>query len=167
MSKNLTLARAREALSYCQETGALHWLIAASSRARVGDVAGYSRADKYRCVRLDGGTYLVHRIAWLLVTGEFPGAGMVVDHIDGDPGNNAWSNLRCVTQATNRENMRAAMSNNQTGMLGVSFDRCRGTWKSTIQVEGRQFQIGRFATADEAYAAYLTAKRTHHVGCTI
>lgn len=46
---------------------------------------------------------LVHRLVWAAFNGPIP-MGMQIDHIDGDPTNNALSNLRCVTPKQNANN---------------------------------------------------------------
>ena len=43
--------------------------------------------------------YLAHRLAWLYVTGSWPSQD--IDHIDGDPTNNRFANLREVTHQEN------------------------------------------------------------------
>jgi hypothetical protein len=45
-------------------------------------------------------THVIHRI----MVGRYPGAGMVIDHRDRDPSNNAFSNLRECTTAENNLN---------------------------------------------------------------
>lgn len=34
-------------------------------------------------------------------------------------------------------------------------------------VDGKEFHVGRFASKEQANAAYLTAKRKLHEGCTL
>ena len=61
-----------------------------------GNGCGYTVKYKYVL-------YRVARIIWRLQTGEDPGE-MYVDHINRDPYDNRWENLRLVTQAQNQMN---------------------------------------------------------------
>jgi hypothetical protein len=54
-----------------------------------------------------------------------------------------------------------------TGVLGVSFDSSRSKYCAYITVNGRRKNLGRFQTAEEAGAAYLSAKRELHPGNTL
>lgn len=48
--------------------------------------------------------YQATHVIFKLMTGRWPNEGMLIDHIDGNPFNNAWSNLREVTRAQNNYN---------------------------------------------------------------
>jgi len=108
---------------------------------------------------------LAHRVVWRMLNGEWP---KFIDHIDGDRLNNRIENLRSVVERINRENLRAARSDNlSTGLLGAYAGR-NGKFRSSICVDGKQKHLGRsFPTAQAAHEAYLAAKRQLHEGCTI
>lgn len=94
--------RLLDALSYDSETGVFRAKIA-RSKIRVGDiVGGTSHFRGYRIIRLDWHKYLAHRLAWFYVYGAWP--DHLIDHIDGNPLNNAIANLREVTIQQNRWN---------------------------------------------------------------
>ncbi len=65
----------------------------------------------------------------------------------------------------NCENLRKARKDSRTGLLGASW--AGYSFVATIQVRGKKKHLGSFATAEEAHAAYLEAKRKLHEGCTI
>lgn len=65
---------------------------------------------------------LVHRVVWLMCTGEDPGAGFCIDHIDGNPSNNALSNLRKVTVLENNRNV-CLRKDNSSGYKGVNYSK--------------------------------------------
>jgi hypothetical protein len=90
-----------------------------------------------------------------------------VDHIDGNPSNNAWANLRLVDKHVNLQNQRKPHSNNMVGLLGVSVYKPNGKFKAQIMVDGRVRSLGYFLCPHEAHDAYLKAKRALHKGCTI
>ncbi len=58
----------------------------------------------YTKVFVDGKLFWTHRLAWLYMTGEWP--QQYIDHIDRDPSNNRWTNLRDVSQSQNMLNQR-------------------------------------------------------------
>lgn len=47
--------------------------------------------------------YWVHRLVWEAFNGQMP-EGMEIDHIDGNPSNNSFDNLRAVDHLTNMSN---------------------------------------------------------------
>src|SRR5687768_10767115 len=53
---------------------------------------------------LDGKNYLGHRIAWLIVNGEWPRGD--IDHINGVRDDNRWTNLREATRSQNASNAK-------------------------------------------------------------
>jgi hypothetical protein len=131
---------------------------------RVGQLMGSTRADGYVRIRVAGTTYYAHRLVWLWTYGEWPVGE--IDHIDGNPANNRISNLRDVSKSVNQQNLRKAPSSNKTALLGVTRTPA-GRFKSTLTLERKQVYLGTFASAQEAHAAYLKAKRRLHTGCTI
>lgn len=161
---DITAVRLRELLHYDHQTGVFRWASASGRWGRIaaGSVAG-SNHNGYIKIGLDGRDYLAHRLAWLYSTGSFPTHG--IDHLDGNQSNNALSNLRDSTQAVNVQNLRAAKSNNVSRLLGVSF--CQGRWQARIQRDGVVRYLGRFPSPEAAHAAYISAKRNLHPGCTI
>ncbi len=111
-----TYERVKEILSYDPATGLFKWIKTLSNRAQAGNVAGCYRKDGYLVIRFDGKLYLGHRLAWLLVTGNWP--KQEIDHKDGNPSNNKWGNLREATHSENITN-QAAHKNNKLGLKGV------------------------------------------------
>jgi hypothetical protein len=156
----------RAILSYDPETG-----VFATTRGRQGLKAGSPKVgtikpDGRREVCVYGTRHYAHRLAWLMMTGEWPQG--VIDHINGDPADNRWRNLRDVDHATNSQNQRQAQkSNKSTGALGVTA-RKSGKFQARISpVRGVNLYLGTFASAGEAHAAYVKAKREIHAGCTV
>lgn len=158
----LTAARLREVLDYDRETGVFRWRLRTSNRVHVGDVAGTPNKNRIE-LRVDGVHYQAHRLAWLHVTGSWP--AHEIDHKDGDPGNNAFGNLRDVPRKVNQENLRKARTDNQVGLLGVCA--ARGKFKASLGVGGKHKHLGYFPTPEVAHAVYLEAKRRLHEGCTL
>lgn len=161
---NLTHARLKEVLRYDQETGVFTWKARVSIRVRTGDRAGSIGRQGRRHIRVDGVLYAASRLAYFHVTGVRP-VGQI-DHIDADPTNDRFANLRDVSQALNCENRRKPYSNSKTGVLGV-MQSASGRYCAQVRKERRSIHLGTYDTAEVAHAAYVQAKRRLHEGCTL
>jgi HNH endonuclease len=148
----LTAERLREVLDYNPETGVFTWKMSHGNGVKAGNVAGRNAGRGYRQISVDKKLYGEHRLAFLFMTGEFP--PQFVDHIDCDPSNNRWRNLRSATLSQNGANRRLN-TNNKVGLKGVKFNR--GKFVATIKKDGKMTHLGRFATADAAHKAYNNA----------
>lgn len=148
---DLTADFVQSILSYDPETGVLAWKIS-SGRASIGARAGYVGDYGYRIVRIKGVAYRAARIAWLLMTGEWPPC--LVDHEDNDRLSDKWRNLRLASHGQNRSNC-VVYSNNKSGLKGAYPDGSHGRWRSSITYDGRSHHLGCFDTAEEAHARYV------------
>jgi hypothetical protein len=142
----LTFERAKEHVCYDPETGNFTWIIV-KRRVRIGSLTGCIRSDGYRLIRIDKKLYLAHRLAWLLMTGAWP--IKEIDHIDGNPKNNVWNNLREATHAQNITN-QTAHRDNSTGQKGVHQNKKNGRFYVTIKNQS----FGGYPTLDAAKAVY-------------
>jgi hypothetical protein len=120
------------------------------------------RRNTYYAVRFLGTgpariTILMHRAILELAPGRVP----EVDHIDGDGLNNVRTNLRVATHAQNIHNARRR-SDNVSGYRGVSRDSFNRKWRAAIMLDGKLYQLGRFAEIDDAARAYDAAARRLH-----
>jgi hypothetical protein len=87
-----------------------------------GAIAGsLHKFGGYR-VHLNKKGYEVHRVIYVLLTGNKLSNHLVVDHIDGDASNNNIYNLRLTTQKINTRN-RVISSNNTSGVNGVGIQQ--------------------------------------------
>lgn len=118
---------------------------------------GCNNRGRLTC-RINYQDYLVHRLAWLYMTGAWPDEE--IDHIDGNPANNAWNNLRVGNRSCNAENQKKAHVDSFTGLLGVCARGNKFTAKITVR--GKKRSLGTFNTPEEAHQAYLVAKRELH-----
>lgn len=160
----ITAERLRELVTYDPKTGVFTRLTDARPRWKAGQETGWKhKHNRYVYVRADGKAYFAHRLAWLYMTGEWPEHD--IDHIDGQIDNNAFANLRQVSETVNAQNQRRAHKGAKSGLLGVYPSGLR--WRAMITVNKKTFYLGLFDKPEEAYDAYLTAKRISHPGCTI
>jgi len=99
----LTGSRLEQMLHYDPETGMWTWIKAPNHNSNLnGHEAGNIRLDGYRKIRIDGFAYYASRLACLWMTGRWPVEEM--DHIDRDPSNDCWSNLREASSSLNKLN---------------------------------------------------------------
>lgn len=170
-------SRLRELFDFDPESGTLRWRARPASdfkslracatwNARfAGKEAGSVDHYGYREVSVDNKALKAHRIAWAWVTGEWPSGD--IDHKDGCKTNNRFVNLRDLPRVVNTENTRRARSDNRTGLLGVHLHKASGLYHACIKVRGKKHSLGYHRDAEAAHAAYMTAKRRLHEGCTV
>jgi len=159
----LTQSRLRELFDYDPETGVFTRKISNGKRLRTGKLSGHVSTSGHLQLFIDGKLHAAHRMAWLYVHGVLP--THCIDHINGNRADNRIVNLRDVTLAENCQNKRFARSDSTTGLIGVTPHG--SSWRARIQIGSTRKNLGTFATAHLAYAAYLTAKRQFHTTCTI
>lgn len=152
----LSAERARQLFLYSPDTGTLTWRVNRSGNAIRGTQAGSLSGGGYRAVRFDGRTYKVHRLAWLIVTGCWPNGQ--IDHIDCNPSNNRWENLREATHQQNTANAKIRRDNS-SGFKGVK--PLKGKFQARLG-NGGCVHIGTFDTAEEASRAYQEAAKIHY-----
>lgn len=109
------------------------------------------------CGQANNGSWVkVHRLAWRLQTGEWPEG--VIDHINGDPTDNRFENLRDVPQRLNSRNQKKH-SRNTSGQTGVYWRRDVARWQARISTDEGQKSLGYFDTFEEAVETRKTAER--------
>lgn len=149
---------ARE-LRYDPETGEFWWLIRRHKRRLdrpAGSTSPHRAGLPARGICIDGRRYYGNVLAWVLMTGEWP--TITVDHIDRNPLNNRWENLRLATQS--EQNMNRGVD--RPGLTGASFHKHSRLWQAYIKAGGKRITLGYFKTAEEAHAAYLKAAKELH-----
>lgn len=156
----LTASRLREVLDYSPETGVFVWKARPSVHANkgmIGERAGaVDKGTGYRRIWIDGDRFVAHRLAWLWMTGEWPAD--LVDHIDGDKGNDRWENLRAASMSQNKAN--GVYANSPMGLKGVT--KAGNRWRAQIVKDQRHQHLGYYDTPEAAHAAYcMAADRLH------
>lgn len=106
----------------------------------------------YLVYNILGKQFKVHRLIWLLETGDFPNG--VIDHIDGVKDNNRISNLRDTTDKVNRNNPNNKLSSqNKSGVSGVSWCNTRKKWCVRLQKGDKYRFMGYYESKKEAIEA--------------
>jgi hypothetical protein len=148
-----TQERLQELFEYSVVTGTLYHLQRPAKGRGDGHAGRVVSGRVY--VTLDGQRYMAHRLIWCLVTGQDP-SHLHIDHIDGDPTNNPWHNLRLATRSQNMSNCKTH-KDNASGFKGVSWDKTKKRWQASICHQRKKIHLGRYTTPEEAHAAYLEA----------
>jgi hypothetical protein len=115
--------------------------------------------SRYKLLKIDGVQYHAHRLAWLYMTGSIP--SYFIDHINLDPSDNRFCNLREATPSQNKFNTRA-MANNTTGFKNVIYRKARKWFEVKVMSKGRSYKVSNFKTAiDAAEFADLMRSELH------
>lgn len=163
MVKNLTAEYVRSVLDYNPETGIFLWKyrydVSQSCNTRWAGKKAGCWSEGYLLIRLNDVLFQAHRLAWLIVTGEWP--NFEIDHRDLNSSNNKFKNLREATKIQNLCNKRAYKTNT-SGYKGVSFYKARKMWRADINVNKKQKHLGVFKNKEDAYSAYCEASKKYH-----
>ena len=141
----------RERFDYDPESGILTWAYGRPGVSK-GTVAGHpNKSSRFVQVMLERKSYVAHRIIWKWMTGEDP--PRQIDHVNHDPHDNRWENLRLATPGQNSANCRG----NGKYKKGVSKSTCGKTFEARILVNGKLRFLGCSETEEEAHQEYCRA----------
>ncbi len=104
--------------------------------------------DLYARSRINGKIILMHRFILGLTDPK-----ILVDHINHDGLNNCRENLRLCTSQQNCRN-RQKQPGLSSKFKGVYWDRNRNKWRSSIRVDSKYINLGRFENELDAAITY-------------
>jgi hypothetical protein len=156
----LSLEKARSLFLYEPETGLVRRRVNVIGGGPAGSVAGgvFDGQGHLGCT-VDRERIYLHCLIWFLVTGEWPTAD--IDHVNDDPADNRWANLREASRSQNLMNKRRD-GRNTSGVKGVYFDKSRLKWCAEIKAGAIRERLGRFDRIEDAAAAVLRARQRLH-----
>jgi hypothetical protein len=137
----LTQKRLRETLDYNPATGTFTFI----KGKRKGRIAGTQHDDRgFLKVSIDNRRHLLHRLAWLWMTGAMPRWN--IEHINGDRSDNRWCNLREGDRSQKREHRPSWRE--PTGIPGLwqVDDRI----EAMVEIQGAVINLGSFRSVEEA-----------------
>ena len=142
------LAELQDRFAYDPDTGIFCNTYTRSSNAKKGAVTGslhYQRGVPH-CVylQISKRRFMAHRVAHYLMTGVDP-LSKEVDHIDRNPFNNKFSNLRL---ANDRQNS----ANNSRRAKG--WVRYKDRFYAQIRINNKLLSLGGYSTPEEAHEVY-------------
>jgi len=91
--------------------------------------------------------------------GEFP--ENEIDHIDGNPNNNAISNLRLSTSSQNKCNTKLR-KDNTSGVKGLHWYKAYSKWQVNIGINKKTKCLGYFDDFFEACCTIISARNKLH-----
>ena len=155
----ITAERVRALFIYDGRKGSFRRRLTRSPRARAGMVVGTRTRQGYLSVHVDGKNYLIHRLVWLYIYGEWP--EKFIDHVNGRKADNRLRNLRLATREENNRNC-GIRSHNKTGYKGVTWLAKPKKWMAQIRVDRKQIFLGNFDCPKKAHSAYAAASVKYH-----
>ncbi|MBZ6385131.1 HNH endonuclease [Pantoea piersonii] len=158
LNKDL-VERISKVLKYDPITGLFFWKEKQSCRAEDGWFTG-SVHGSYVGFRVFWERYYSHRLAWAIVHGELS-SDVEIDHINGNKKDNRLANLRIASASQNQHN-KTAYRNNKSGVKGVNLDGKSGKWRAKFNCNGKRYELGLFASLDEAERVVVAARAKAH-----
>jgi len=151
----------RHYFSYDPETGVLRWKNPSRiNGTQPGAIAGCLDSTNHRrLVTINYKRLKAHHIIWAYQTGEWPTRH--IDHVNRDPSDNRWCNLREATASDNQCN-QGKNRRNTSGYKGVTWHKQSGKWIATIMRNNKSYWLGCFSTKEEARDAYIEASLKLH-----
>jgi len=153
----------QRAFRYCPQTGKFWhqerpsaWFrspaaAAAWNAAYAGKPVGRAYHNKgYHLLTFQNKKIRAHRAAFACELGHWPHGE--VDHINGDPADNRWSNLRVCSHRLNRVNT-GGWENSSSKFVGVSWNRRAGKWMAQYMAGGVNHYLGLYESAEGAARA--------------
>jgi hypothetical protein len=155
--ENKLVFKTRPCEHFCDATAQKKW-----NTRYAGSVAGTVDKDGRLVVRVGGVNYYAHRLMWVMCgDGEVPSS---IDHVDGDPLNNAISNLRAATHTQNMANSKCRQRADPRLPRGVYASGNGTRFVAQITVKGKSKSLGTFDTALAAKSARDAAVQVAY-GC--
>ena len=156
--KIISQSRLKEVLHYCPDSGAFTWIKRLSNHAIVGATANNRNDAGYIRIGIDGLSYRAHRLAFIYMTGG--DAPKEVDHINHDPSDNRWCNLRMATKKINGMNQKKS-KNNTSGFNGVFRRSDDKAWCAHIMVDRKFIHLGSYKDIEDAANTMEKARIKH------
>lgn len=142
---------------YEPNTGKLYSLVK-RGKLHPGQELGSVTVNGYIQLAIQGKKYYAHRLAWFLMTKEWPEE---VDHINRNRVDNRWENLRKATRTQNAANIKDRA--NSTGYRGVNYNKRDRLYYAKIKQNNKSVYLGCFKTPQEGEKAYLNAKKEKEI----
>lgn len=147
----VTLERANELVRYDPITGLFY-------DRRTGDETGSLDVKScYIRIFIDGKLYQAHRVAHLLMNGEWPNGNP--DHYDTVPFNNCWNNICDLANEQESHGNTNLKINNASGLKGVNWDKRDQKWRARIGLQMERIHLGHFSEKREAGLTYDAAAK--------
>jgi hypothetical protein len=144
--------RTREITHFAHHTPARAiWTMKSWNSGNAGKLAGRTGVEGYRTLKISPwGEMQAHRVIWCIYTGDWPQC--VIDHINGNPGDNRIENLRDVSQVGNQRNRKYNPNRAASGAVGVYKSPTPRRYVARLWLKDKVHYFGTFDTVEEAKA---------------
>lgn len=116
---------------------------------------GYYRVCLYKNNKRK--SFYIHQLVAIAFLGHKPnGNKLVVDHIDNNKTNNKVENLQVISSRENSSKDQWRRNPTST-FTGVSLNKSKNKWESSILVNGSSFHLGYFNNESMAAQEYMNA----------
>jgi hypothetical protein len=153
----LTQVQLRKQLRYDPRTGWFTWRTQPNGRVPEGRRAGTIKTRGNREIKIDGKLYQSGRLAFFYMDGRWPKND--VDHRNGNPADDRWTNLRKATRSQNAANQRQ-WGKKISGLPKGVYQQGR-RYYARIKVDQTVIHLGGFDEVAEAQDAYAAAAKKH------
>ena len=136
-------------LVYDKENGQFFFRQDHRSNKVRGKLAGCLQREEYFAIGIEYRKYFVHRLVWIIEKNTNP---EMIDHINGNKLDNRIENLRASDQRRNQQNQ---YRHRDGKLVGTSFRKSTGMWRSLIKINRKSKELGSFKTAELAHQRYL------------
>lgn len=150
--------------SYNPQTGSCLWVNVPYyvRRVKVGDEVGCLTRGKYKTVSLNGHKKPLTHVIWCSMTGEYPKKDVYIDHIDRNPLNNAWDNLRLASAQENSSNQSSRKDTKRGLLRGVERVRNLERYYARCMYKGVRYRGQPRDTQEEAHQDYVELHKKLH-----
>lgn len=155
---SLTQERLKEVFKYDPESGIFTRIKVTGKRTKVGQHPTSVSSSGYRVFMVDGRHLYCHRAAFLYMNGKIP---KVVDHINGNPLDNRWGNLREATPSGNAQNSKTPKSN-KSGVRCVYWNKFYKKWHVQVTVNSKSIHLGYWDDLEAAELLSILAREKYH-----
>lgn len=128
-SNRISFKVAQEYFFYDPTSGKVFWIKTLSRKFKPWHEAGTIQKSGHGDICFNYKHYRRSNIIWLLMTGKWP--DREVDHINRNPSDDHWENLRLANRPQNGAN-RDLQKNNTSGYRGVDWHKRSRTWRIRV-----------------------------------
>jgi hypothetical protein len=148
-----TLEQIKQSIRYCPDTGNFFRTVS-KGRVKAGDKADAIFGNGHSYVRALGVAFKSSRLAYCFMTGSHPGERDEIDHLNHNPLDNRWKNLRIANRSQNLAwRRKRAIASSQ--FKGVTFSKVSNKWRAYGTLpSGKQKHLGYFENEFDAATAY-------------
>jgi uncharacterized protein YqkB len=139
---------------FMYDNGRLRWKESKGNR-QAWSRAGYTDANGYVRVSIQGKKYMEHRLIWFWHYGVMP---KELDHINQIKSDNRIENLREVTKQQNQWNT-SVRSCSKSGIKNVHWNKKDQRWRVQLRVDGKPKYFGEYKDID--YAVFVADAMRH------